>query len=86
MVTDGRDEKYGERRRPQDRLSRNGEISSWSFWESLTIGELARLQKVSPIEDISLLFGTWPGEPDDGFEEAVDGLRHRYVLGGKGDE
>jgi len=26
--------------------------------------------------DVRALFGTWPGEVDDGFEEAIDELRH----------
>ena len=47
-----------------------------AFWESRTIEELAILQDVQPMEDVSVLFGTWPGEPDDGFEEAIDQLRH----------
>lgn len=51
-------------------------LMTGSFWESRTIKELAILQNVPPIEDISVLFGTWPGEPDDGFEEAIDQLRH----------
>lgn len=47
-----------------------------SFWETVSIEELARLQDVRPLEDVRELFGTWPGEEDDGFEEAVDRLRH----------
>ena len=38
--------------------------------------ELERLQKVEPIADIEDLFGTWPGDSDDGFEDAIDALRH----------
>ncbi len=57
-----------------------------SFWDSPTIEEIVRSQNVRPMEDVSVLFGTWPGDPDDGFEEAVDGLRHRHVLGAKCDE
>ncbi|MDE0140869.1 MAG: hypothetical protein OXI80_10755 [Caldilineaceae bacterium] len=26
--------------------------------------------------DVLVLFGTWPGDEDDGFEEAVYDLRH----------
>ena len=47
-----------------------------SFWESRTIKELALLQNVRPIEDVGVIFGTWPGEEDDGFEEEIERLRH----------
>ena len=47
-----------------------------SFWESKTVEELALIQNVEPIEDIRNLFGTWPGEENDGFEEAIERLRH----------
>jgi len=47
-----------------------------SFWESKTLEELALLQNVKPIEDIRVLFGTWPGEENDEFEEAIERLRH----------
>ena len=75
----GRDKKYGIRKHPQNRLNEDIEISPWSFWESPTVEELARLQNISPIEDISVLYGTWPGELGDGFEEAIDELRHGSV-------
>ena len=39
------------------------------FWNSPAIEELAEAQGVNPLEDITVLFGTWPGEADDGFEE-----------------
>ena len=48
---------------------------AWGFWESRTLEELAELQKAGPIKDIRELFGTWPDEADDGFEEAIDRLR-----------
>jgi hypothetical protein len=38
---------------------------------SLTFDEIAALQGVGPIEDPNELVGGWPGEIDDGFEEAV---------------
>lgn len=38
---------------------------------SLTFDEIAALQGIGPIEDPSELVGGWPGEVDDGFEEAV---------------
>lgn len=50
--------------------------AAFSFWESLTLEELAKLQNVRPIEDIRDLFGTWPGDADDGFEEDIARLRH----------
>ena len=48
----------------------------WNFWESRTFEELARLQNVQPIADARALFGTWPGEENDGFEAAIEELRH----------
>lgn len=54
---------------------------SRGFWESPTLDELAVAQSVSPLSDVRALFGTWPGGDDDGFESAVDDLRHR-ALGG----
>ena len=47
-----------------------------SFWESRTIKELALLQNVKPMEDVGIIFGTWPGEEDDGFEEEIERLRN----------
>lgn len=49
---------------------------SRSFWESPTLDELAQAQNVRPIADVRALFGTWPGEIDDGFENSIDELRH----------
>lgn len=49
---------------------------SGNFWKSLTLEELARAQNVQPVADVQALFGTWPGEESDGFEAAVDELRH----------
>ena len=40
-----------------------------------------RPQNMEPIEDISALYGTWPGEVDDGFEEAIDELRRGSACG-----
>ncbi|HKH44789.1 MAG TPA: hypothetical protein VKM72_09010 [Thermoanaerobaculia bacterium] len=39
--------------------------------QSLSFEEIAALQGVGPIEDPNELAGGWPGEIDDGFEEAV---------------
>ena len=33
--------------------------------------------------DVRALFGTWPGEEDDGFEQAIDELRHPSTAGGE---
>lgn len=46
------------------------------FWETPGLKELARSQSVQPMTDVEPLFGTWPGEEDDGFELAIDQLRH----------
>jgi hypothetical protein len=51
------------------------------FWESPTIEELARLQHVSPMNDVRAIFGTWPGEDNDGFEATIDALRHSIAGG-----
>jgi hypothetical protein len=45
------------------------------FWESPSLDELAQEQEFNPLSDIRAFFGTWPGEVDDGFEEAVKELR-----------
>ena len=52
------------------------------FWKSLSIEELAKAQGVQPLSDVSILFGTWPGEPDDGFEEEVRKLRQQSLATG----
>lgn len=52
------------------------------FWQSPTLEELAQAQGVSPIADVRVLFGTWPGEPDDGFEALIDELRHPRAIRG----
>ena len=49
---------------------------SQDFWESLTLEELARSQNVQTMTSVRVLFGTWPGEENDGFEAAIDELRH----------
>ena len=49
---------------------------SRSFWESPSLEDLAHSQDVQPLADVQSLFGTWPGEQDDGFEEAINELRH----------
>ena len=52
---------------------------SRDFWESPTLDELAQAQNVRPLVDVRALFGTWPGEMNDGFEEAIDELRHSHM-------
>lgn len=52
--------------------------SSQSFWESPTIEELARAQNVQPMDEVEVLFGTWPGAEDDGFEETINQLRQMH--------
>lgn len=49
------------------------------FWESPTLDELAQAQNVSPMADVRALFGTWPGDINDGFEETIDELRHSHM-------
>ncbi len=55
---------------------------SHDFWESPSLDELARAQNVQPMAAVRALFGTWPGEEDDGFEAAIDELRHPGAAGG----
>ncbi len=56
---------------------------SRDFWESPTLDELAQSQHVQPMADVRSLFGTWPGEADDGFEASIDELRHPRATGGR---
>lgn len=46
------------------------------FWEKPSLPALAEAQGVRPVQAIRSLYGTWPGEVDDGFEELIDDLRH----------
>lgn len=55
---------------------------SLGFWDSPTLAELAESQHVQPLADAGALFGTWPGEDDDGFEASIDELRHPSATGG----
>lgn len=45
------------------------------FWQALSFEELAAAQGVGPMIDIEAVIGTWPGDVDDGFENAVHRLR-----------
>jgi len=60
--------------------------SSRSFWNSPTLDDHAKAQRVRPLVDVERLFGTWPGDPDDGFEEAISELRHGFTSIGKCDD
>jgi hypothetical protein len=64
----------------QDLLPQGTPISR-SFWESPSLDELAQAQNVRPLSDVRALFGTWPGEEEDGFEEIIDELRHGLAVG-----
>ncbi|MCH7556964.1 MAG: hypothetical protein IIB56_05835 [Planctomycetes bacterium] len=52
------------------------------FWQSPTIEELAASQGVNPMADVRALFGTWPGEDDDGFEDSIHQLREQSIARG----
>lgn len=68
--------------RLEDRSAENvnllpvGTPISRSFWESPSLEELAESQHVSSVRDVEALYGTWPDDADDGFEESVHELRH----------
>jgi hypothetical protein len=49
--------------------------TSGDFWRALSLEELAAAQGVSPVPDVSSLYGAWPGEMTDGFEAAISELR-----------
>jgi hypothetical protein len=50
------------------------------FWQAPSLDDLAQAQGVILMPDVTKLFGTWPGDPDDGFEKIVNDLRKRNVL------
>ena len=54
-----------------------GKQVTQDFWESPTIDELAESQNVQPMVDGQTLFGTWPGEVDDGFETIIEDMYNR---------
>ena len=56
-----------------------GTAVSHTFWGSPTLEELAHSQRVGQLDDVRSLFGTWPGEIEDGFEAAIDELRHPHA-------
>lgn len=45
------------------------------FQQGSRFEEFARLQGVQPVENPGDLLGGWPGDVDDGFEEAVSAWR-----------
>jgi hypothetical protein len=49
------------------------------FWASLSIDDLAQNQAIMPLQDVTVLYGTWPGEIDDGFEDLISDLRKQNV-------
>ena len=55
---------------------------SRDFWQSPSLEELAFSQGVQSMADVRALFGTWPDTQDDGFEAAIDELRHQSLAGG----
>lgn len=69
-----------DREQEETDLLPKGTPLSVSFWLSPRIEELAQSQGVMPIDDITKLFGTWPGEPDDGFEEDIQVLRQQNLM------
>ena len=56
--------------------------SGAGFWRHQTLAELAEAQGVRPVEDVRVFYGTWPGEPDDGFEALIDAHRHTTATRG----
>jgi len=69
-------ERLEERENEERDLLPQGTPIPRDFWESTTLDELAQAQNIAPMDNVRALFGTWPGELDDGFEVAIDELRH----------
>ena len=51
------------------------------FRRTLSMDELAESQAAVPLQDVSVPFGTWPGDIDDGFEELINNLRKQNMAG-----
>ncbi len=51
------------------------------FWSNMSIEELAQVQGIKRITNIQSLYGTWPGEIEDEFEELIETLRVPTVEG-----
>jgi len=66
----------------QERLDRlpHGTPLPSDFWVSPSLDALAEAQGTRPMDDVSSIFGTWPGDPDDGFEQIIIDLRKRNAL------
>ncbi len=54
--------------------------TAYGFWAPRTVEELARTQGVEPMADVKVLWGTWPGSDEDGFEDFVRELRRKNSL------
>lgn len=62
---------------PTAKTSTPDQNSLGDFWQHRMLSELAGAQGVvGPVEDVRVFYGTWPGEPDDGFEALIDEHRH----------
>ena len=48
------------------------------FWRSPILEELAEVQHVKPLDDVTKLYNTWSGEIDDGFEYEIEKLQHPF--------
>jgi len=47
----------------------------YDFWKSYSLDELAQMQGVHTVTDITTLYGTWTGESNDGFKQFIQDLR-----------
>jgi len=73
-------ERLEDRENEDTDLLPKGTPVSQDFWESPTLDDLAQSQQVQPIADVRTLFGTWPGDDDDGFEVSVRDLRNTPTM------
>jgi len=53
---------------------------TYDFWENLTAEEYARRQGVSPVTDVSQLYGNFDPEDWDGFDEALEQWRSDHKM------
>ena len=51
-----------------------------SFWGAHALEDLADVQNVKPLKSAQDLFGTWPGDENDGFESAIVELRQARTV------
>jgi len=61
---------------PTQRKEESWEFPKYEFWDSQTLDDLAQKMKIQPATNIQELFGTWPGEENDGFESEIREIRH----------